>query len=244
MDGWDNLKDLARLFDHIPGIQFWVKGKDGRFLGANPAFLAHFGFTSVSQLQGKTDFDVSPPHLAQEYVLDDRNVLATGKALENKMELVREMQGSLHWYTTTKIPLKDAGRQVWGTAGTTRALSVHDEGQERIRGLGEVVNFIQENLGGILSVKLLAGRADLSVAQFERRFRKLFRETPLKYINRQRIRAACQLLLHSDLGIAEISRRVGFSDQSYFTKRFFAHLRIRPQAYRRKFAGANRGAAD
>jgi PAS domain S-box-containing protein len=236
----ENPHDMSLLFDHLPGIQFWIKGRDGRFVAANPAFLAHFGFTSFSQLKGKTDLDVSPPHLAEEYVLDDRNVLATGKALENKMELVREKQGGLRWYATTKVPLRDARGAIWGTAGTARRLDVSDEGQSPVHGLGEVVNYIQENLGGTLSVRGLAGQAGLSVVQFERRFKRLFRETPLKYIIRQRIRAACGLLLHTDLSAAEISRRTGFSDQSYFTKRFFAHMRIAPLAYRRKYGPAAR----
>ncbi|MDB5106175.1 MAG: transcriptional regulator, AraC family [Fibrobacteres bacterium] len=227
--------DLARLFDHLPGIQFWIKDKEGRFVDANAAFLDHFGFTSLSQLAGRTDFDVSPPHLAQEYVQDDKSVLTSGKALANKMELVREKHGALHWYATTKVPLRDAERHIWGTAGTTRSLSQIDEGQARIRGLADVVQHIQENLGGDLSVTDLAEQAGLSVVQFERRFKSLFRETPLKFINRQRIRAACGLLLHTDLNVAEVSRRAGFSDQSYFTKRFFAHLRIRPLDYRRKY---------
>jgi transcriptional regulator GlxA family with amidase domain len=76
----------------------------------------------------------------------------------------------------------------------------------------------------------------MSVVQFERRFKRLFRETPLKYVNRIRIRAACQLLLHTALSISDVARRSGFSDPSYFTKRFQAHLRIRPLEYRRKYA--------
>ena len=229
------LKDLARLFDHVPGLQFWIKDKEGRFLAANPAFLAHFGFASFAQLSGRTDFDVSPLHLAREYALDDKAVLASGKILANKMELVQEKQGALHWYATTKVPLRDARRNIWGTAGATRSLAQLDEGQVRITGLGEVVQYIQEHLDGDLSVAGLASRSGLSVVQFERRFKRLFRETPLKFINRQRIRAACGLLLHTDLSLGEVARRSGFSDQSYFSKRFFAHLRIRPLEYRRTY---------
>jgi PAS domain S-box-containing protein len=236
------LLDLARMFDHLPGIQFWIKDRQGRFLAANPAFLEHFGFKTFAQLEGRTDFDVSPPYLAKEYVEDDKSVLATGKPVANKMELVREKQGSLHWYATTKIPLRDGRKETWGTAGVTRALNKTEEGYPRIRGLGDVIHYIQENLAKNLTVKDLAAQAGLSVVQFERRFKSLFRETPVKFINRQRIRTACSLLLHTDLSVAEVASRSGFSDQSYFTKRFAAHLRIRPLDYRRKYGASSKPA--
>ncbi len=231
---WETLQDLARMFDHLPGVQFWIKDKEGRFVSANPAFLGHFGFTSLSQLAGRTDFDVSPAHLAQEYAQDDKAVLTLGKAMTGKLELVL-VKGSLQWYSTTKIPLRDGRDRICGTAGTTRSLNPRLDGIGVIKGLEDVAHFIQENLGRELSVRELAERAGLSVAQFERRFKGLFRETPLKFINRQRIRIACGLLLHTQLSLGEVSRRAGFSDQSYFTKRFFAHLRIKPLDYRRKY---------
>jgi PAS domain S-box-containing protein len=236
----ESYHDVVQLFKHLPGVQFWIKDKDGRFLDANPAFLAHFGFTSLSQLSGRTDFDVSPEHLAREYAQDDKTVLTGGKALNDKLELVAERHGRLQWYSTTKIPLRDERNRVWGTAGITRALHGLDDGASTIQGLGDVARHIQENLGSALSIVELAKRADLSVAQFERRFKVMFRETPLKFINHGRIRIACGLLLHTDLSLGEVSRRSGFADQSYFTKRFRSHLRINPLEYRRKYAGYNR----
>lgn len=229
------LDQLIPLFARMPGIHFWIKDAEGRFLAANPGFLDHFGLTAFSELKGKTDFDVSPYHLAREYVQDDQSVMESGRIQENKMELVRERDESLHWYATTKIPLRNAKDAPWGTAGFTRRLNPQEAGYSRIQGMDDVVRHIQENHGKTLAIGTLAGLVGLSVVQFERKFKALFRETPLKYINRVRIRVACQLLLHTEFSIAEISSRTGFFDQSYFTKRFRAHLRIRPLEYRRKY---------
>ncbi len=230
------LNDLAPIWEHIPGIQFWIKDLQGRFVAANPEFYRHFGFASFAQLRGKTDSDVSPWDLAREYALDDRAVLASGRAQIEKLELVREREGGLHWYATTKTPLRDAQGKAWGTAGYTRKLGMREAGKSNIRGIGTVVEHIQANHAKPLEIPALARLAGLSVAQFERRFKALLRESPVRYLNRVRMRAACQLLLHTDLSVGEISRRAGFADPSYFTKRFQAHLRIRPLEYRRKYA--------
>jgi PAS domain S-box-containing protein len=230
------LQDLAPLFEHLPGVQFWIKDAQGRFLAANAAFCAHFGLKDFAGLRGKTDYDVSPLHLAREYVQDDQAVLSSGRPQAGKMELVRERDGRLHWYATTKVPLRDGHRKPWGTAGCARRLDAGEAGHPGIRGMREVVDHIQSGLGRRLPVAYLAKLAGISTAQFERRFKSVFRETPARYILRARMRAACQLLLHTDLSVGEVAKRAGFRDQSYFTKRFRAQLRIRPLEYRRKYA--------
>ena len=232
------MKDLSALFEHIPGVQFWIKDAQGRFLAANAAFYGHFGMRSFAEMRGKTDYDVSPGHLAREYVQDDLAVIKAGRPQSAKLELVRQRDGALHWYATTKVPLRDGRRQAWGTAGCTRRVDMTEAGHPGVKGLAEVIDHIRENPGSRLSIAGLARRAGMSVVQFERRFKALFRETPLKYVNRMRIRAACQLLLHTGLSVGEVGRRSGFADASYFTKRFQAHLRIRPMEYRRKYAPA------
>jgi AraC-like DNA-binding protein len=232
------LKELLPLFEHVPGIQFWMKDRQGRFLAANEAFIGHFRLQDFSQLKGKTDFDVSPEHLAREYVQDDQTVLASGRVQAEKMELVRESDQSLHWYATTKIPLRDGKNPPWGTAGITRRIDAQEPGYSGIRGMDDAVRHVEKNYGKPISIGSLAAMVGLSVSQFERKFKILMRESPLKFINRVRIRAACQLLLHTDLSISEVSRSTGFFDQSHFTKRFQAHLRIRPLQYRKKYGQA------
>ena len=53
------------------------------------------------------------------------------------------------------------------------------------------------------------------------------------YLNRVRIEAA-KLLMQEDLSLAEISLRVGFNDQSYFSKVFRKFEGLSPLKWRRK----------
>lgn len=234
------LKDLARLFEYIPDTHFWIKDKDSRFLAGNRALGAHFGLKGNPDLVGRTDFDFSPEHLAREYIGDDRAVISNGRILENKMELVRERDDSLNWYSTTKTPIRDDHGAIIGTAGFTRKVMRVDEGNAPSRGMEQAIQKIHTQYGEDLNIPLLAETAGMSVDNFERRFRSLLRETPLKYLNRIRMRAACGLLLHTDLAVGDIARQAGFSDQSYFTRRFFALLRIKPTEYRRKYGRLKR----
>jgi AraC-like DNA-binding protein len=232
-------KELARLFEYVPGTQFWIKDRESRFLACNQAFAAHFGLAGIGDLEGRTDLDFSPHHLACEYINDDRNVIASGKVMAEKMELVREKDDSLNWYATTKTPIRDAHGAVVGTAGFTRKVKRVDGDDSPARGMDRAIGMIHAKYWEALTIPGLAELAGMSVDNFERKFRNLLRETPLKYLNRVRMRAACGLLLHTQLSVGEIARQAGFSDQSYFSKRFFAHLRIKPIEYRRKYGKRN-----
>ena len=233
------LTGIGNLLDFFPDTQFWVKDNESRFLACNKAFAAHFGLSGIHDLEGRSDLEFSPQHLAREYIQDDRLVISTGKVLADKMELVRDKDDSLNWYATTKSPIRDIKGSVIGTAGFTRKINCVQEGSKQIRGMDQAINAIITRYGENLTIPGLADLADMSVDNFERKFKSLLRETPLKYLNRIRMRASCSLLLHTDLSIGEISRQAGFSDQSYFAKRFFAHLRIRPIDYRRKYSKLN-----
>lgn len=54
-----------------------------------------------------------------------------------------------------------------------------------------------------------------------------------EYLNRVRVDKAAELLQHGELSIAQISEKVGYSDQSYFTKVFKKIKGISPSQYRK-----------
>jgi transcriptional regulator GlxA family with amidase domain len=54
----------------------------------------------------------------------------------------------------------------------------------------------------------------------------------MAYRNELRLVKAAQLLLHSNLRIAEIGHRVGYAEQAFFSRIFRKHLGISPRQYR------------
>ncbi len=64
-------------------------------------------------------------------------------------------------------------------------------------------------------------------------FRKEFGRSPIHYLIRRRIEAACEMLLHTALPIQDISRGCGFENPFYFSRAFRKHMGTTPSAYRR-----------
>ena len=56
--------------------------------------------------------------------------------------------------------------------------------------------------------------------------------SPIQYLNRRRLEAACQLLCDTDLSVSDIAGSTGFSSQSYFTQAFRKFYGITPVKYR------------
>src|SRR5258706_10539514 len=121
--------DLVELFDFLDDVLAWVKDRNGRYLWVNRAFLINYsleqpnfdGEVCEHQVLGKTDYDLSPAFLADQFRLDDEHVLA-GNRIVNRIERVGEFHGVAGWNVTNKIPVFDARGKIVGTAGITRAL--------------------------------------------------------------------------------------------------------------------------
>ncbi len=91
------------------------------------------------------------------------------------------------------------------------------------------------------TVTSLANDAGISSRSFGRRFRRATGETPGAYLQKLRIRDARALLQKSDLAIAEIAWRCGFSSPSRFAQAFRAATRLTPREYRQAVRGKRFG---
>ena len=84
---------FAELLDFLPDVLAWVKDRQGRYLWVNRAFLIQYSldhpggqeFVAVEDIQGKTDYDLSPAFLADQFRHDDEQVLA-GHRIVNRLE--------------------------------------------------------------------------------------------------------------------------------------------------------------
>lgn len=83
-----------------------------------------------------------------------------------------------------------------------------------------------------LSVDELAKQAHLSSSRISHVFKKKLNTTLMETLIRTRLEHAKLLLLQTSLHCTEIASRVGFNDQSYFTRVFHAHEKITPIQFR------------
>lgn len=100
------------LVDTIPE-NLCRKDAQGRFTYGNRHYCELVGL-SLSELIGKTDYDLHPPELADKYRADDQAVMAGGKAVEFLEEHVVLATGEKNYVRTIKNPLYDAQGQVMG----------------------------------------------------------------------------------------------------------------------------------
>ena len=101
--------------------------------------------------------------------------------------------------------------------------------EDRVRQLREILDSrFDENL----NLSLLAADWQLTPDHLRYLFRRQTGESPLAYLIRRRLEAACELLNMTALPIAEVARRVGLNNAYYFSRLFRKHLGLSPSSYR------------
>lgn len=88
--------------------------------------------------------------------------------------------------------------------------------------------------GETLSVAALARLAHLSPYHFIRRFRQTYGDTPHRYLVRQRMLRAKQLLVTTEISVTDVALEVGFESLGTFTTAFTRMLGHPPGRYRRR----------
>jgi AraC family transcriptional regulator len=90
---------------------------------------------------------------------------------------------------------------------------------------------IDNNLGEHMSLDQLANLAGVSRFHFARQFRVSMGESPMEHLRRARIERAKTILRRDDTTIAEVAVRLGFADQSHFTRTFGRIVGVSPRSF-------------
>ena len=224
------------LFEALPNVIFWIKDSSHRLLFVNQAYAELWGHPPEWFI-GKTDTDLNADELARVYIQDDENVVETGKAMHNKMELVTRRAGGVEWRMTSKIPLFDKNGKLIGTSGISRRLDQH-EGHPLpapYRAMSKLVDYVHEHVSEPLAVDQLAKLAGMSVSTLERRFRSHLGTSPKRFILHSKVTAACERLLSTPMTISEISESLGYNEHASFTRAFTSVMHMSPTAYRKYY---------
>lgn len=92
--------------------------------------------------------------------------------------------------------------------------------------------FLHRNYGELVTRWRLAEEANVSEDYLTRLFKRELGISPWEYLSRYRIRKAKELLETTDLSIAALAEKVGFSDQAYFSRVFRKLAGCPPQVWR------------
>jgi len=103
------------------------------------------------------------------------------------------------------------------------------------RRLRMVLDYIEQNLGGPLSMAQLGAVAQMSPCRFARLFKEAVGLPPHQFVLRKRIARARSMLESTAAPVAEISAELGFENQSHFTAVFHRFSGTTPAAYRHRY---------
>lgn len=96
-----------------------------------------------------------------------------------------------------------------------------------------VIEFIEENLEGDLSLQAMAAEVDISPLYLARAFKAAIGQSPHQYVLTRRIERAKELLRNTDLPVVDVALSAGFSSQSHLSHWFIRQVGVSPAAYRR-----------
>jgi AraC-like DNA-binding protein/mannose-6-phosphate isomerase-like protein (cupin superfamily) len=104
--------------------------------------------------------------------------------------------------------------------------------REQSARLGALVEYLKHNYSDKITIPQAAAMVGMSQSSFMRFFKQASGMTFVDYLTHLRLARARQLLHDRKLSIAEISGMVGFTDQSYFDKRFKEYFGKSPRECR------------
>jgi PAS domain S-box-containing protein len=126
-----NRNMLVNIMNSVPQSIFW-KDTDGIYLGCNEVFAHAAGLAHRENIIGKSDFDLPWYETAEEFRNDDREVIERKAPKRNIVEPLRQADGSRLWISTTKVPLSDETRRVYGVLGVYEDITERKRAEEEL----------------------------------------------------------------------------------------------------------------
>lgn len=102
--------------------------------------------------------------------------------------------------------------------------------EEKIERIKPAIVYVEDNYQSNITVSQLAKECLMSTNYFIKYFKEVTNQTPVEFLNRHRIEAACEMLL-SGHSVTETAFSCGFNDLSYFIHVFKTHTGISPKKY-------------
>lgn len=230
-----DIRPLARLFDLVPDVSFYVKDRQSRFVMKNRKAVESCGVATEEEAIGKIGHEYFSDDRMALYLEQDRQVMETGVPILNAICPAPE-KGNSALIIFSKMPLRDRRGRVIGLAGIHREIrDVHAPTAPYGR-IARVIQILHERYEEPLTVRELAAAAGVSRSQLDRQFRQLFDITPREYLVRVRVHAACRLLVETDDKATAIAMKTGFYDHSHFGRTFRRIMGVCPGAFRQRHA--------
>lgn len=114
-------RQLQTLIQAIPDLVYF---KDGslRNIIANQAYADYVG-REIDEVLNKSDEEILPRDIAKQCEKSDRDVIENGNPLRREEVTRNSVDGSLTYFETLKVPLRNADGKVTGLVGVSRDIT-------------------------------------------------------------------------------------------------------------------------
>ncbi len=203
----------------------WLANAEFLLLSLHPSLL----------VQLAEEADLSPDAielLGNEQVIQDPLLLQIGLALLAEIPEETASLSAIYVEALANVLVARLLKQYCQHPGRT-SVTFPPAGQFSATALRPVMEYIQEYLDHSLTLAELADVVGMSPYHFARRFKHSTGLSPHQYILRERLELAKTLLLEEE-PIIELATRLGFADQSHFTRSFKQFVGMTPGAFVRQ----------
>lgn len=101
----------------------YLKDPASRFTAVNQTVTTFNGFARPADMIGKTDFDLTDAERAERLYAKEQEIMRTGRPQLDLEETLVDDTGIVQWFSTSKVPLRDADGEIIGLAGVTRDIT-------------------------------------------------------------------------------------------------------------------------
>lgn len=210
------------------------------------------------------DIAILPPSVIHSATAKTDDATIRGLVFDLKMNQLPAFVGKLHFASTSGVILKSDepitpkaesallyAVEVYETEANGRTLSLcgalltllgvlcdanilTDESNKKQSRITPALQYIEQNYMHAISVADISRTVNLCDDRFIRIFKEITAKTPTDYLIDFRLTEAMKLLVSSELSIAEIAEKTGFSTAGYFCRTFKNRIGQTPTQYRIK----------
>ncbi len=164
------LELLQALMDYSPDA-IYFKDTASRFVKINRTQAQEIlGIEDPQDAIGKTSFDFLTDKISTQAYSAEQEVIKSGLSIVDLDVKMVKKDGSVRWYSNTKVPIKDKKGQVTGLFGITRDISRRKQVEEALKASQEYSrNIIDSSLDMIIAVD-----NDRRITEFNRAAQETF----------------------------------------------------------------------
>jgi len=148
-----------------------------------------------------------------------------------KLTQLKDFEACLHFLELLNFLAHSEEKKLIASAGYSTKIIMKES-----KRIDEVYQYMLQNFHKQITVKEVAGIANMSESAFSHFFKKSTNRSYMKFLTEIRLSHACQLLNNTQLNVKEIAYNCGYVNLSNFNRLFKKYRKTSPLEYRKKSA--------